>query len=187
MTCPEKYFGAPSLQNTLLPLRISYPIGVPTCVFGVTGSLRPSIIHNTAKRRIPLFLIDVDETSFPSRRWRWFPGLRQTLLRQFDRISVANPRVGQYLVDHKVPASAIESSGLLPEGKVALVCDPQEHGRLTQGFKGRPTWLAMGLCKQEIQAVILAQKHAMRVAHRLLLVAVPDKNDDFGLMVDHAP
>ena len=150
------------------------------------GSLRPSVIHNTAKRRIPLFLIDVDETSFPSRRWRWFPGLRQTLLRQFDRILVANPRVGQYLVDHKVLASAIESSGLLPEGKVALLCDPQEHVRLTQGFKGRPTWLAMGLCKQEIQAVILAQKHAMRVAHRLLLVAVPDKSDDFGLMVDHA-
>jgi len=41
------------------------------------GSLRPSIIHNTAKRRIPLFLIDVDETSFPSRRWRWFPGSRK--------------------------------------------------------------------------------------------------------------
>ena len=155
------------------------------CVWSY-GALRPSVIHNTAKRQIPLFLIDVDETSFPSRRWRYLPGLRQTLLRQFDKIFVANPHVGKYLIENKAPEAVIESPGLLPEGKVALLCDPQEHGRLAQGFKGRPTWLAMGLCKQEIEAVILAQKQAMRVAHRLLLVVVPDKNDDSKLMLEHA-
>ena len=150
------------------------------------GALRPSLIHNTATNRIPLFLIDVDASSFPVRRWRWFPGLRQTMLGQFEKIFVVNPTVGQQLVVKIASRTVIEPLGLLQEGKVALLCDAREHSRLAQCFKARPSWLAIGLCKQEIQSVFLAQKHAMRVAHKLLLVVVPDKADDCALMVDHA-
>ena len=152
------------------------------------GALRPILIHNTAKKQIPLFLIDVDASSFPVRqwRWRWFPGLRQTVLGQFEKIFVVNPTVGQQFVANSGSRTVIEPIGLLQEGKIALVCDARKHSRLSQCFKARPSWLAMGLCKQEIQSVILAQKHAMRVAHRLLLVIVPNKADDCALTVDHA-
>lgn len=142
------------------------------CVWSY-GALRPSIIYNSAKKRIPLFLIDVDDTSFSSRRWRWFPGLKQSMLQQFEHIFVADSEVGRLLIENKASQEVIEPLGLLQEGQVPLLCDAQAHGALAQSFKGRPTWLAMGLCEQEVQAVFSAQKQAMRGAHRLLLVVVP--------------
>ena len=150
------------------------------------GNLRPSLLHNAAKKNIPLYLIDVDDTSFQTRRWRWFNTLRQTTLRRFQAIWAVTPNAGKIAVQNGAPKEIVATWGALPEGKVPLLCDEDERIRLTHYFRGRPIWLAAGLATAEVETIILAQKHAMRVSHKLLLVLVPDRAEDIEMMQDLA-
>jgi 3-deoxy-D-manno-octulosonic-acid transferase len=150
------------------------------------GNLRPSLLHNAAKKNIPLYLIDVDDTSFPNRRWRWLNTLRQTTLRQFQAILAVTPNAGTIAVKNGAPKEIVASWGALQEGKVPLLCDEDEWIRLTNCFRGRPIWLAAGLATAEVRTIILAQKHAMRVSHKLLLVLVPERVEDIEMIQDIA-
>lgn len=150
------------------------------------GNLRPSLLHNAAKKNIPLYLIDVDDTSFQTRRWRWFNTLRQTTLRRFQAIWTVTPNAGTIAVQNGAPKEIVATLGALQEGKVPLPCDENERSRLTYCFRGRPIWLAAGLATAEVETIMLAQKHAMRVSHKLLLVLVPDRAEDIEMMQDLA-
>jgi 3-deoxy-D-manno-octulosonic-acid transferase len=146
------------------------------------GNLRPSLLHNAAKKNIPLYLIDVDETSFQTRRWRWFNTLRRTILRRFQAILAITPKAGAIAVKNGAPREIVKTWGALQEGKVPLLCDDDEWIRLTQCFRGRPVWLASGLETAEVEIIILAQKYAMRVAHKLLLVLALERAEDLEMM-----
>ena len=71
-------------------------------------------------------------------------------------------------------AAPIETAGRLEEGSAALACNEAERESMAHVLRVRPVWLAVALPEAEIAAVADAHRAALRLAHRLLLIVVPD-------------
>jgi 3-deoxy-D-manno-octulosonic-acid transferase len=69
-------------------------------------------------------------------------------------------------------------AGALQEGGVAPPCDETAHHDLTVALQGRPAWLAAMVHPDELSVTTEAHRAALRLAHRLLLVIVPDDAAD---------
>jgi 3-deoxy-D-manno-octulosonic-acid transferase len=61
----------------------------------------------------------------------------------------------------------------MEEESAALPCLEAERDALAQQFATRPVWLAVALPEAEETAVMAAHRAALRLAHRLLLIVVP--------------
>jgi 3-deoxy-D-manno-octulosonic-acid transferase len=62
----------------------------------------------------------------------------------------------------------------MEDGSSVLPCTEAERAALVRQFQTRPVWLAAGLPESEDAALIGAHRAALRLAHRLLLIIVPD-------------
>ena len=142
------------------------------------GNLRPALLHRAAKKNIPLYLLDVEERSFPKRRWRWLNSLRKSILDQFQEIFATSSKASLTLIQNGAPAAIVQTLGGLQNGKLPLTCDPKILNSLAQGLRSRPLWLAAGVLKADVHSLIMGQTNALRSAHRLLLVIVPDRIQD---------
>ena len=60
------------------------------------------------------------------------------------------------------------------------------HEEMTISLAGRPVWLAASIHLEEADAVLRAHRRAARLAHRLLLVIVPQNPDDEPAIADMA-
>jgi 3-deoxy-D-manno-octulosonic-acid transferase len=78
------------------------------------------------------------------------------------------------LVDAGIPEERAEHSGPLEEPLHTPGFTEAERASLARLLGTRPIWLALGLSEAEEEIVALAHLEALRVAHRLLLVVVPD-------------
>lgn len=138
------------------------------------GALRPVLIHKAHERACPLFLVNARSPAIEDLRGLWLPGLTRGLLGQFRRIMAADEAAARAFRRAGAPAEAIETRGVMEEGSGALPCTEAERAAVARMLHTRPVWLAAGLPPAEDAAVIAAHRAALRLAHRLLLVVVPD-------------
>jgi 3-deoxy-D-manno-octulosonic-acid transferase len=73
----------------------------------------------------------------------------------------------------KAGALNVATAGRLEEGSAALAYHEPERAALAELFATRPVWLAADVPAAEEAAVIAAHRSALRLAHRLLLIFVP--------------
>ena len=138
------------------------------------GQLRHALINAAADRKIPMFLIDAEESGFDTSRWRWLPDLTKVTLRRFDKILASSGNAANRLLKLGVPPADITITGPLMEGCAALPCHDKTRDRMAQTLDGRPVWLAAMVQPAEVPTVVTAHRAALRSAHRRLLILVPD-------------
>ncbi|MCW3783830.1 3-deoxy-D-manno-octulosonic acid transferase [Defluviimonas salinarum] len=144
----------------------------------LTGaSLPPALITEAAARAIPLILADIRLTPQSAAAWRWRPGMAASLLARFTRILAQDAETAARLRALGGRRLPVDVAGRIEETTDPLPGNEAERAALADLLQTRPVWLAVACPQAEEEAVIAAQAHAMRLAHRMLLILVPSEPD----------
>ncbi|WP_380055776.1 3-deoxy-D-manno-octulosonic acid transferase [Falsihalocynthiibacter sp. SS001] len=138
----------------------------------------PVTVLCTSKKRIPLYLLDVklDNHAHAGLRSR-VTGRRaimREVLRCFDRIDAIDATSARALNALGVDPEKTRIAGPLEDVSEVLPCNEEDRTRLATALAGRPVWLATKVPDEEDTIVLDAHLAASRIAHRLLLILVPD-------------
>ena len=143
--------------------------------------LRPALIDAAHSRDIATLLLESDTPGLENRRWRWMPEPTRATLARFTAVLTldkgAADRFRRILPDGGT--NVIESGKLLEESH-ALPCNETDLEDLRAALGGRPVWLAARVQPQEIPLVLQVYRAVLRLSHRMLLIVVPDRADDFA-------
>jgi 3-deoxy-D-manno-octulosonic-acid transferase len=139
------------------------------------GELRPILLTAAADRRIPLMIVDGRAPYLPRNRISPWPGLVHGLLERFSAVVALDEAAARQFRRRGAPEQAVRVEGRMADGSCALPCTEAERAALVRQFRTRPVWLAASLPEVEEAAVIAAHRSALRMAHRLLLILVPDR------------
>jgi len=137
------------------------------------GELRPALLHEAHERGIHLMLVDGNSPYILRGREGWWPGLMRGQLGQFRHILTLDEAAARACRKAGGLSSAVKVSGRMETGSAALKCTEAERASLARQLATRPVWLAASLPEAEESAVIEAHRSALRLAHRLLLIVVP--------------
>lgn len=134
------------------------------------GDLMPNLISAASERDIPLILLDINETEFPSRRHKWFPDLTRSSLDCFDVIMTNGTAASNVLLRIGIATSKITVAAQLRNSALPPPCWEGEWSNMSQHLSGRPVWLAAHAHLVDFEPILTAHRAALRLSHRLLLV-----------------
>jgi 3-deoxy-D-manno-octulosonic-acid transferase len=148
------------------------------------ASLPPAMIVEVRDQDIPALLIDVRVA--PGRDWmRLFRGgMAAALLSRFDRILAQDPDTARRLRRIAGRQISVEVTGRIEETRDPLKCNEAERTALAELLQARPVWFAVACPQAEEAAVLAAQTHALRLAHRMLLILSPADPSRLGALKD---
>lgn len=141
------------------------------------GELRPALLHDAMERRLPLVMVGARNPCFLRERDGWYPGLMRGLLAGFHSILALDEPAARAFRKSGAAPESVTVTGKLEEESAALPHLEAEREALARQFATRPVWLAAALPEAEEAAVIAAHRAALRLAHRLLLIVVPQDPD----------
>jgi 3-deoxy-D-manno-octulosonic-acid transferase len=145
----------------------------PEAVLIADGELRPALLYEAVSRNIPLALVDARKPYMLQEREGWFPGLMRTSLHAFRHVVALDEVAARSFRKAGAALSAVHVAGRMEEESAALPCLEAERAALARLLATRPVWLAAALPEAEEVAVITAHRAAQSLAHRLLLIIVP--------------
>ena len=178
--------GAPPLPPQAGLIQVPPPPDTPAAVrafldhwrvaIGVLsdGELRPVLLHEAARRGLPLVMVDARRPALAGGRRLPWPGLTHGVLDLFARIFAVDEAAARLFRRKGAAAGRVRIEGRMEDGSAALPCTEAERASLVRQFQTRPVWLAAGVQEAEDAAVIAAHRSALRMAHRLLMILVPD-------------
>ncbi len=135
--------------------------------------LRPALIDASARRGLPLILVDTGELLLENRLWRLGPDPIRPTLALFSWILAPDAEAMLRLRKLVPDTDRLLESGPLLEECPALPCNETDLEEVSQALGGRPTWLAARLHPSELSPVLAAHRAMLRLSHRLLLIVVP--------------
>lgn len=144
----------------------------PDAMVLAEGEIRPALLFEAEARAIPVMVVDGREPALVRGRDGWFPGLLRgavQTLRQVYALDEAAARAYR-----KAGAAQVQVLGRMEEVSAALPCHEGERAALAAALTTRPVWLAAAVPEAEEAAVIAAHRATLRMAHRLLLILVPE-------------
>lgn len=145
----------------------------PDCAVLSGGELRPALIHEVLERSLPLAMVNAGAPYILKGREGWFPGLMRGLLGSIPQVLATDEAAARALRRAGCGPGAVKVVGRMEDGSAVLPCTEAERAALARLLSTRPVWLAAGLPEAEETAVIDAHRAALRLAHRLLLIVVP--------------
>ena len=143
----------------------------PSLIVLAGAELRHALIHEARMRGIPCLLVNGRQPRVMRGREGWYPGLLRMTLALFNEIHVQDETAARAF--RKAGAEHPVVSGRMEEPSAALPCNEAERAALARQLGSRPVWLAVDLPEAEEAAVIEAHARTLRLAHRLLLIVVP--------------
>lgn len=176
LTCPDAVsVGAAIVQappiDTATDARGFLDYWAPKLVLFAEGEVRPAVIAEAEARHIPMFMANARAPYLLKAREGWYPGLiRASLAAQQRVFAVDEPGARVF---RRAGASDVVLAGRLEEPSAALPHHEPERAALASLAATRPIWLAVAVPEAEEAAVIAAHRSALRLAHRLLLILVP--------------
>lgn len=150
----------------------------PDLLVWLTGELRPPLLAQARRQNLPMLLAEAEEDAFNEPRFRLRPSQTRRLLERFDALCASSANAARRLQRLGADPDRIEITGQLQEGGAALPCNDAERDELAAELAGRPIWCAAMVHPEELGIVLEAHRRASRLAHRLLLVLVPDDPED---------
>lgn len=183
LTCREGLAGPPPDELLLVErLPEDQPVQIagfldhwrPDLCLWTGGYLRPALLGAVAQRRIAMILAEAEQAGFEQMRMRWLPDVTRSALAAFDTVQAVDQATAQRLLRLGVPPAALTVTGRLQAGGITLPCDPPDRDRLAGLLSGRPVWMAALVHPDELTLITAAHRAALGLAHRLLLVLVPD-------------
>lgn len=141
------------------------------------GELRPAILQEAQLRQVPMLMVDARGPALIRGREGWYPGLVRQALARFRQITVLDAAAAKAFRKAGAEPEQIIVAGHLEEASAALAHVEADRAALAQLLATRPVWLAAEVPPEEEAAVIAAHREALRLAHRLLLILVPQNPD----------
>ena len=83
-----------------------------------------------------------------------------------------------------VEADDIFVAGRMQQGIPTLPCNETDLNDLSAALNSRPSWLAACVRAEELDIILPAHFKASRAAHRLLLILVPDDENEYEAFKD---
>ena len=148
------------------------------------GDLMPNLICQAAEQGIPMILADLALEDLPRRRGGWLTDLTRPCLDRFETILATNAATAAHLGRLGLPRGKVEVQSRLVMGVSPPSCPETALSAATQTLSGRPLWLAAYLTVEEFAPVLAAHREALRLQHRLLLIAVPADPGETGKLVE---
>nr|WP_277621465.1 glycosyltransferase N-terminal domain-containing protein [Oceaniglobus indicus] len=143
------------------------------CVW-LGGTWSPVLLSATRERNCFTLALDAIPAQPELRRPRWRTGAKRADLAAFDHILTRTQADVARLVAHGADPDIIETPGLLEAAPPPLPCNDADWNALSAALAARPVWLAVDVPADEIDVVLAAHERASRLAHRLLLILVPE-------------
>ena len=137
------------------------------------GELRPTLIYEASLRALPLLWVDARAPHLPADRDGWFPGLIKAAVAPFRAVLAVDDPAARALRKAGVDGEKLQIMGRMEEASAALPYIESDRAALAQILATRPVWLAADVAPAEEAAVIAAHRTVLRMAHRLLLIVVP--------------
>ena len=177
VTCPHPA-RCPDGMAVAPPLDLPGPVDAfldhwrPDLGFWLDADLRPVLLHALAARKVPMIMADVASPVLPGARvWRQLvPGA----LAGFRHVLAPDEDAARTLTKAGATPGAVRVAGYLERPARLLPVNEPERAALARGIGTRPVWLAAAVPETEDDAVAAAHLAALRLAHRLLLILVPD-------------
>lgn len=139
----------------------------------LAGDLLPVPLMDRAQARgVAMMLVDA-VNPVPSGGWRLMPGHTRGVLSRFVQIHARDAGSAAAISRTVKGAVPVFESGQLARHAPVRGCNFHELDALRHAVGARPVWLAHGLPAAEAEAVFAAHAHALRRAHRLLLIVEP--------------
>lgn len=179
MTCPDPVAPRTTVladappDDTAQALRAFLDHWRPDLVVLADGELPPALIRVCDERRIPVMMVAARAPTLPRGVRGWFPGLLRDLSRRVSPILALDAAAARAFRKEGADLNAVEVTGKLEEESRALPCHEGERAALAQMLATRPVWLAADIPEAEEAMVIAAHSAALAMAHRLLLILVP--------------
>ena len=142
------------------------------------GDLYRPLLTQAARQGVDLILADIDEKSFDSVRRGLFRHPVTYTLDLFDPIFITSADVKTQLERLGAPTERVSILPALRPEILPEPCNETDLRDVTGTLAGRRLWLAAHVAIEEIEDVIAAHRHAVRRVPRLLLVVVPDNQQD---------
>ncbi len=137
------------------------------------GELRPALLHEATEQSIPTIMVQGRTPYLLREREGWYPGLARSLLHRIPHILTLDESAARAFRKAGAAPRAVEVAGRMEEQSAVLPYTEAERASLAEVLATRPVWLVAGLTEAEEDAVIAAHRAALRLAHRLLLIVVP--------------
>ncbi len=135
----------------------------------VEGDLWPRLLTETARREIPLALLNAR----PSRSRTRAPRLMAALMAPFDLVTTQGPAVTAELADLGLPPDRLLTAGDLKAAAAPLAADPARLAELATSFAARPLWAAVSTHDGDDSQVIAAHLAARDRHPGLRLILAP--------------
>lgn len=158
----------------------------PQIVLWAGARLRPTLLEALSRHGSYLIALDARDQLWTTPAPRWMPDPGPPTLALFDSFYTVDARANRRLRRLGVDRFRLFKKGPLIDTDPPPNCDDQAHLELTTLLAGRPIWLASGLHADEAHDVLRAHRMTSRLAHRLLLILVPAREDDAARMVAEA-
>ncbi|SHM63136.1 3-deoxy-D-manno-octulosonic-acid transferase [Roseovarius litoreus] len=142
------------------------------------GNLHPAFISVADENEVPLYLVDATEALLDHSAWRWFPDLPRALLERFALIMARSGTTVRFLNRIGVKDTEVLVTGPFQEGAIALNYNESDREEMASLLRGRPVWLAAMIQPGELDTIMETHRVVSRLAHRTLLVVVPDDPAD---------
>lgn len=156
----------------------------PDVVMLLGQDLPPALILACKERSVPIVLAAVGGWSDFFQQGLFRRQLAKSLLPRFDEILAADEDTARSIRDLGGLLPGLRIAGRLEDLSAPLNCNEAERATLAAQFGTRGVWLAADCPPQEEDAVLAAHAHAMRMAHRMLLIAVPSDLSQGPAMAD---
>ncbi|MBS0125456.1 3-deoxy-D-manno-octulosonic acid transferase [Thetidibacter halocola] len=150
----------------------------PVAAISAGQALRPALLDALAEARVRLLAINAADAAFITPAPRWIPDPAPAALALFDVIHAIDTGAARRLRRLGVEPASIRPAGRLVDAGMPLDCSDRLHSEMSRTLASRPVWLAAYLRADEADSVLRAHRQAVRLAHRLLLVAVPATRED---------
>jgi 3-deoxy-D-manno-octulosonic-acid transferase len=149
----------------------------PEVVVFSDGELRPAAIHECAQRKLPLLFVNARSPHLMAGREGWYPGLIKAAVQQFAHILVLDDAAARAFRKAGAEPGQLHVTGRLEEASAVLPFVESDRAALARLMATRPIWLAADVASAEMAHVISAHRQALQLAHRLLLILVPQDAD----------
>ena len=143
----------------------------PQLAIMAEGEVRPALLLEAQEQHLPVIMVDAHAPYFVKGRDGWYPGLLRSALQSLRQVMTVDEAAARAF--RKAGSAEVAVTGRMEEPSTALTYHEPERAMLAELMATRPVWLAVDVPAAEEAAVIAAHRSALRLAHRLLLIMVP--------------
>jgi len=131
-----------------------------------------TLLERAQAKGLAVLLVDAKHPEVPS-RWRLVPGHTRNTLARFTQIHAQDQQSAAAITRLVRGKTDVYETGRLARYAPAHGCNAFELNAMRASLGARPVWFAYDLPEAECDAALQAHAHALRRAHRLLMILQP--------------